>query len=166
MWLLVWQHSRSEQQLDGILFSGSATARITVPWGEAHLSFHGFTCHSATWNIHNYLSDPLGRRGPSRPGGLELLAVPFLPAGQEIPVLEAPLALLCPGGLAVQENLGRLGPRLHDPPGNVCIVSQLPAWESPWTQSSHCHKLTKHLQKAHNSRRQGLNGKSNFKWLT
>lgn len=165
MLLLVWQYSRFEQQFDGILFSGSAIA-LTLPRREARFSFHDVTWYSVTWNIQNYLSDPSCHQGPSCLGSPDLLEAPFFPVDQEVPVLEAPEALLYQGGLAVQEILDHLGLRLHDPPGNVHTISQLLIFESPWTQTSHCHKLMKHMEKAPNSRRQWLNSKCNLKWLT
>lgn len=84
---------------------------------------------TVTQSVQNYLFDPSHQQGPSRLGGLGLLVAPFVLVDQEIPVLEAPLVLLCQGGLAVQELLDHLGLHLHDPPGNVRIMNQLPNHE-------------------------------------
>lgn len=81
-------------------------------------------------NIQNYLSDPSHQQGPSRLGDRELLVALSLLVDQETPVLEAPEARLCQGGLAALEILDPLGSHLHDPPENIHIMSQVLIFES------------------------------------
>lgn len=76
--------------------------------------------------MKNYLLIPSSHQGPSCLGGLGCLVDLSFLVDQEIPVPEAPLVLLSQGDLVGQETPSHLGLRLHDPPGNVYVMSQLP----------------------------------------
>lgn len=154
MLLFVWHYSRSEQWLDGILFSGSAIA-ITLPRREAHFPICDFTwhCHTKCSKLPFRPFTPTGPLSPGWPG--------------------APGCPLCPGGPGNPSPGGPLGPSLPGGPGSPGTpwspgpASSWSPWEcshhesitKPWTQSSHCHRLMKHMQKAHNSRRKELDSK-------